>query len=317
MSDEKKVVSLDAMGDINKMRPLLYKHIEFGRTASETRIPVEMFKMLEKLVPVMKNNPKTQANVRFLMESLMLPRHNLVCLYLLMKEVDEFMTKHDIVYWADGGTNLALARDHQQIPYDDDVDICVFQTGFEKCTQYVHEFTKRGYHISCTPTMIKISTAHNWARSVSRTFGCVTLDIFCYKKKNREIFLDNIRLRAKWPNARYKCKEVFPIIRHKYGPITFMGANDPTGYCNRLYPGWKETAVIELRDSPTVSHVNIKSDTLSLPYSFVMKYAPKYKITLEEIHDVRNKIDNKINIASSFLNKAIMSPLMHHLNKCE
>lgn len=315
MSNEEKkhVVSLAPMGDINKMRPLIYKHIKHGQETSEKRIPVGMFKMIEKLAPVMKNDPKTQANARFLMESLMLPRHNLVCIYLLMKEVDEFMTRHNIRYWADGGTTLAMARDHQQIPYDDDVDICVFRDGFDKCVQYLSEFEKIGYSISRSPSMLKISTAHNWARSVSRTFGCVTLDIFCYKKQKGEVFLENPALRARYPGSLYKCKELFPIIRHKYGPVTFMGANNPSGYCDRLYPGWRKTSVIELRDSPTISATNIKSETISLPYAFVMKYAPKYNITLQELNDVREAIDKKIKFASMIVERTLMGALTNQL----
>jgi hypothetical protein len=276
----------------------MYRHVQMGRETSEKRIPVEMYHMIEKVASLPELDKKTEVNVNFLMGSLMLPRHNLACLYLLMREFDDFMARHKILYWADGGTNLALARSFtgvtRQIPYDDDVDVCVFQPGYVKCMKHIKEMESLGYTVFVTPTMIKIATSHNWARSVSRTFGCVTLDIFCYKKANKKIRLADPAQRVAWPNAMYLCKEVFPVKRYQYGPVQFMGATSPEQYCDRLYPGWRETSVIELRDSPTMTQTNIKSDKISLPYEFAMKYAPDYGITKEELDETREKINETI-----------------------
>lgn len=50
--------------------------------------------------------------------------------------VNDILTRNDIPYWIDGGTLLGAVRSGRFIPWDDDIDICVFREDLERaCSQ--------------------------------------------------------------------------------------------------------------------------------------------------------------------------------------
>lgn len=61
------------------------------------------------------------------------------CLELLTT-FDEICRENDIVYWLDGGTALGAYRHKGFIPWDDDVDICVFAEDFQKVKQLLKKY---------------------------------------------------------------------------------------------------------------------------------------------------------------------------------
>ena len=46
--------------------------------------------------------------------------------------MSELFSKHDIFYWTSGGTTLGILRHQGLIPWDDDIDICIFKNEEDK-----------------------------------------------------------------------------------------------------------------------------------------------------------------------------------------
>ena len=44
----------------------------------------------------------------------------------------ELFSKYDIFYWTSGGTTLGILRHQGLIPWDDDIDICIFKSHEDK-----------------------------------------------------------------------------------------------------------------------------------------------------------------------------------------
>ena len=74
--------------------------------------------------------------------------------YDAMKLIHTLFTGADIKYVANGGTLLGAIRHEGQIPWDDDIDICVLgtQTNIDKIAALKEDFAKEGFQLlRCIP----------------------------------------------------------------------------------------------------------------------------------------------------------------------
>jgi lipopolysaccharide cholinephosphotransferase len=58
----------------------------------------------------------------------------------LFNQLDKICKKHNITYYADGGTLLGAVRHHGFIPWDDDMDFLMYRSDFDKLCEMSKEF---------------------------------------------------------------------------------------------------------------------------------------------------------------------------------
>ena len=141
-----------------------------------------------------------------------------------MKDVDELFHKNNIKYFVESGTLLGTMRNDGQIPYDDDLDISIFQEDAEKILALKDDLNKLGYTIKIRyPDWYVISGNY------------IALDVFHIKKTGSIYRYANSLARSKWWRFFFYEKELFPLKRHKFGNIEVSIPNEPLEYLKRAY----------------------------------------------------------------------------------
>lgn len=62
-------------------------------------------------------------------------------------EIVTFLTRHGIDYWLDQGSLLGVVRDGALLPWDKDIDIAVWEDGFERLLGLRRELRRLGYYV--------------------------------------------------------------------------------------------------------------------------------------------------------------------------
>lgn len=177
-------------------------------------------------------------------------------LYKLAFDIHELFGKHQIMYWCDGGTLLGCLRENGLIPWDDDLDFGLLPKDFKKVKEIQNEITQLGYKIEVHPSIFKIFIQNEWHTEDKRVIGTPTLDLFVYnerkikhkKMKERFIALMDDDDYKRWPFARHKKADLFPLKKMKFGPLELWCPNNGVPYCDLLYPNWKTVNVIDIRN---------------------------------------------------------------------
>lgn len=192
-----------------------------------------------------------------------------IMLFKLLHDVTQCLNKHNIRYWADGGTLLGIIRNEGQIPWDDDLDIGVMNTDFTRVLKIVNELNNN-YKTEVYQGIVKVFIPNKWAYTEHRFYGTPTIDIFSYKKTNNNtIVLADNGMRLKFNNARYTADELFPLKNAKYGSMDVSVPHNPYPYLERLYGNkWNDEYIVEVREKPVEGQVNVKNRKLLFDKSY-------------------------------------------------
>lgn len=151
----------------------------------------------------------------------------------LLAELDRVCREHNIVYYANGGTILGAVRHKGFIPWDDDIDVMLLRSEYDKLCKVGNDF-KNPYFFQTEKTDPGSIKGHAQLRN-SMTTGIV-LSEYPYMEKlpfNQGIFIDifpldnipsNPEKRKKFYQALYREKKEYRRYRdHFYNIDTSTG----------------------------------------------------------------------------------------------
>lgn len=173
-----------------------------------------------------------------------LPQEYLDNLIQMGTKLFNFLNKHKVPYWIDGGTLLGCIREQGQIKHDDDIDIGVFFKGFKQILELKPLIEKE-----CGVLVLIYSQGQIKIGTPEKTYiihdkeKCCCFDVFLYRRKNNRIDLDYELDRNLYPNAYHKDIDFEPFKKVKYEGILVNSPKNPYGYLERLYGNWKTPVI--------------------------------------------------------------------------
>jgi phosphorylcholine metabolism protein LicD len=177
--------------------------------------------------------------VVFKRKSIFLTSKEIETFYDGMKKVDTVLQEHNIPYFVICGTLLGVARHQEIIPWDDDIDIAIFDKDVDRFMSI--DFSKYGYETyainrdneNCCGKIFLDKDKKLW------------IDVFPFEKVDDKYRYKEDRARKIWPKEYLYEEELFPLKKYKFGKIEVYCPNNIIPYCERAWGknGWKKCPV--------------------------------------------------------------------------
>jgi len=145
----------------------------------------------------------------------------------MWEKLKPVLEKHNVKYFADGGTLLGAYRDRQIIAHDDDMDLGIMKEDEYKLfsKKFTDDLAKS--HLKFDGKLYKFFPTDN--------LNDIFIDIFVYNLKGDKVdFVSEVH-KTKYPNAYYMYNELFPLSSYNFGKNKIKGANNPVKYFLRQY----------------------------------------------------------------------------------
>ena len=199
------------------------------------------------------------------------PTLHLFLIKNLLKLLTGLLDNHKIRYFVDGGTLLGCMREKDIIAHDDDADIGIINSDFNKLDAVFDEIMKTKITINNIdypvlvvkdPYLTKVYIPNLWCTTeAGRIIATPTVDIFNWTCKNNMIKLSSLRQRIQFKNCYYKKSEMFPLKKYMFGDFEVYGARDGLPYLHRYYGSdCMNVAKIEIRQPSNESILNKSTD---------------------------------------------------------
>lgn len=152
-------------------------------------------------------------------------------IYPLFAAVVKTFHKNKLDYWATGGTLLGTVRSKGMIQWDDDIDVAIQKIDIPLLESLKEQFEKQDLRL------YKPSGKYYKVKYADRKNDHLWIDIFVVDENGNY-------LQGHKAKRQYLPGEIFPLKRGKYGPISLKIPNKSKQYLDRIFPDWRNTAIM-------------------------------------------------------------------------
>lgn len=154
----------------------------------------------------------------------------------LLRKCIKFLEKHNIIYWAIGGTMLGAIRDKGMIPWDDDSDIAMSKQEAEKLLTMKNELDDIDIGIAEWFGGYKLYDKKG--KNIGHKYKYPFVDIFVMiTNENGDYIYENEYTRYLWSDI-YIYDELFPLKKYKFEDFYIYSMNNPYPMLNKCFEGW-------------------------------------------------------------------------------
>lgn len=160
-------------------------------------------------------------------------------IYNLARILHDTLTKSGISYWASSGTLLGCVRHGGFIPWDDDLDLCVYQKDTEKIEQCLKTLLNdNGCEIVEVPVFgyrVFHKTESEKLPSEYQKHRYPFCDIFVMKRKHNITWVAKGSGRTRWPEEYYHNKDIDNMESKLFGDVYLNCTANAEEYLERNY----------------------------------------------------------------------------------
>lgn len=158
--------------------------------------------------------------------------------YALARLMHDTLTNTGVCYWTSGGTTLGCIRHQGLIPWDDDVDLCIYQKDEGKLKEVKRLLNEKGYDLVEAPSF-GYRTFHKSDSerlpSEFQNYRYPFCDIFVMKRTYTKCFIANRCGRTLWPNEFYYNKDIENMEQKPFGAFFLNCPANAEDYLCRTY----------------------------------------------------------------------------------
>ncbi len=191
-------------------------------------------------------------------------------LYALMQKVDIFFSAHHVQYWATCGTLLGIARHKGIIPWDDDIDIAIFNNDVPILKSLESDLKKIGLLLYYCEEwgFYKIFPENGRQIINSKTnqpypWKFPFIDIFPLVNQGNKFVYAREALRKAYPNDYFLSSELI-LTKLCFGPLMLPCPVQYKAYLSRTYgKDWNAIAYVTYNHEQEKSMKRVKVDLVN------------------------------------------------------